>query len=378
MLATSSSLTDKFTKDPIFPTLYAPIGQGFDEHDNFRDPFIFYDVVSVQYYLIVSARTSRGVIIYYASSDLLHWSYQGVFYDGGSRIFFMMETPDLFKIGDIYYLLFSDIDSKNVYYCKSLSLTGPWNSPTEDAVRFDGKGFYAAKVILDNYGDHYIFAWVNRLEGDTDDGIWKWGGNLVVHKLYQMDDTKDLAVTIPRTLQAYLEESTEPISEHSRWGIVINPLSDTSSYFLSSVLNGDIANVLFNPINSTRYKISTVVSFTRSIKDFGFMIGACDEYDHFFSLRFVPFQQRFSFDKTRRSSLINSTVASNDVPFTLVPNIDYRVEIVIENSVLVVYLDSRVALSDRIYRAAKTSWGIFVDNASATFKNLSVTKPIFP
>lgn len=147
MLATSPSLTMKFNKNLTFVTLYAPIDQGFDEHDNFRDPFVFYDEISTQYYLLASARTSRGVIVQYTSSDLFHWSYQGIMYDGDSQKFFMLETPDLFKIGDIYYLLFSDIDSKNVYYRKSSSLEGPWSSPNDDAVRFDGNGFYGAKVI---------------------------------------------------------------------------------------------------------------------------------------------------------------------------------------------------------------------------------------
>jgi beta-fructofuranosidase len=294
---------------------------------------------------------------------------------GIRKTFSCWKTPDLFKIGDIYYLLFSDIDSKNVYYRKSSSIEGPWTSPDDDAIRFDGNGFYGAKVIADNRGDHYIFGWTNRLTDDTDTGLWEWGGNLVVHKLYQMEPTKDLAVTIPHTLKAYLETRNEPIIRHSQWGNVTRSTSDASSYHLSSSFYADLANVLFEPIHANRYKISATISFEHADKDFGFMFGACDGYENFYSLRFVPSQNRFSFDTTKRSLLTNTTVAVSDVLFTLTPNTGLDIHIIVENSMVITYLDHRVALSTRIYRALHTSCGICVDKASAIFKNLSVTQP---
>ena len=375
MMATSPNLTEKFTKNLTFATLYAPIDQGFDEHDNFRDPFVFYDELSKQYHLLISARTSRGVIVRYTSPDLFNWSYKGIMYDGDSTNFFMMETPDLFKIGGIYYLVFSDIDSKNVYYRKSFSLAGPWSSPTDGAMRFDGNGFYGAKTVVDNRGDHYIFGWTNRLTENTDTGIWQWGGNLVVHKLYQIESTKALAVTIPHTVKAYLEVQSEPIIKHSQWGNVTTPTFDTSVYHLSSSFDADIANVLFEPIHLDRYKISATISFEHGNKDFGFMFGACDGFENVYSLRFIPSQNRFSFEKIRRSLLNHTTVPVSDVPFTLTPNTDFAIHIIVENSMVITYLNHQVALSTRIYRARNTSWGIYADNASVTFKNLSVTKP---
>jgi beta-fructofuranosidase len=51
------------------------------------------------------------------------------------------------------------------------------------------------------------------------------------------------------------------------------------------------------------------------------------------------------------------------------------VQIVIENSMLVAYINNEVALSTRIYRASNTNWGIFSDNSNATFTNIVVNKP---
>lgn len=378
MLATSTSLNSAFAKNTSFSTLYAPVNLGYDQNDNFRDPYVFYDDLSAKYYLILAARknvngTWRGVIPYYTSSDLLNWSYQGVLYDGGLQNFFMMETPEIFKMGDTYYLLFSDYDSKNIYYRKSTSLTANWNKP-DGLDRFEGKGIYAAKTAADDNGNRYIFGWTYIQDGNSDTGTPKWGGNLVVHKLYAKANG-DLAVTIPPTVEASLETQNYSITKNSQRGNVINTVAGSHSYTVSSSASFDIANVIFEPINLERYKISAQVSYTSAAKDFGFMIGACDATDQFYSLRFIPSQNRFSLDKINRSQITSSTVAATDVPLTLTPNATYDVQIVIENSMLVVYINNEIALSTRVYKATNTSWGVFSDNSSASFNNIKVTKP---
>ncbi|GGA65808.1 beta-fructofuranosidase [Flavobacterium palustre] len=376
MLATSTSLNTNFTPNTSFATIYPPTGQGFDENDNFRDPYVFWDANSSQYIMLVSARknvsgTWKGVIVKYTSTNLINWTYQGVLYDGGSQNFFMMETPEIFNIGSTYYLLFSDINSKFLYYRKSSSINGPWSMPS-GSDRFDGTGFYAAKTAT-NGTDRYIFAWTNILTGNTDSGTWAWGGNLAVHKLYQKANG-DLAVAIPHTLKNKMETTNYTPVQNSQWGNITS-LSGGLSYQLSSTSNFDVANIIYDPINLAQYKISASVSFSSCNKDFGFMIGACDGYENFYSLRFVPSQNRFSLDKTVRSQLNTSTVAYNDVPYTFSPNILYDIQIVIENSILTVYINNEVALSSRVYKASNTSWGIFTDNSTASFYDIKVTKP---
>lgn len=376
MLATSTSLNANFTHNTSFATIYAPVGQGFDENDNFRDPYVFWDATSSQYIMLVSARknvggTWKGVIVKYTSTSLLNWTYQGVAYDGDSQNFFMMETSEIFMIGSTYYLLFSDINSKYLYYRKSSSINGPWTMPSGPD-RFDGTGFYAGKTAS-NGTDRYIFAWTNILTGNTDSGTWGWGGNLVVHKIYQKSNG-DLAVAIPHTLKNKMETNNYVPVQNSQWGTV-TALSGGLSYQLSSTANFDVTNIIYDPINLAQYKISASVSFSSCNKDFGFMIGACDGYENFYSLRFVPSQNRFSLDKTVRSALTSSTVAYNDVPYVFSANTLYDIQIVIENSILTVYINNEVALSSRVYKASNTNWGIFVDNSTASFYNIKVTKP---
>ncbi|MDB5011987.1 MAG: hypothetical protein JWQ25_189, partial [Daejeonella sp.] len=271
-----------------------------------------------------------------------------------------------------YYLTFSDTFTKNVYYRKSTSPTGPWTYPVGPD-RLDGNGFYAARTAY-NGVDRYIFGWTSVNTGNTDAGAPIWGGNLAVHKLYQKANG-DLAVTIPHTLKSYLETQTHTIVKVSQWGNVTNTIPGTQSYNVVSPADLDVANVIFDPINLAKFKIKATVSYSSSAKDFGFMIGACDGFNDFYSLRFVPSQNRFSLDKVNRSAITTSTVATTDVPLTLTPNTNYNVQIVVENSMLVVYINDEVALTTRIYKATNTSWGVFSDNSNATFNNIVVSKP---
>lgn len=377
MLATSNWPNQQFTKKANFSTIYPPTGLGFDEQDNFRDPFVYEDTQNNEYVMLISARkdvngTWKGVLAKYTSGNLLNWTYDGVFYDGGADNYFMMECAEVFKINSTYYLLFSDIDTKYVYYRKSSSANGPWSKPT-GIERFEGKGIYAAKSVSDGY-DRYLMGWTHVNIGHTDGGAPGWGGNLVVHKIYQKANG-DLAVTIPHTVENHLETTAYSLVKNSQWGDVTNTQAGSHSYRLYSPADYDMANVIFDPVMAERYEISATVNYVSSARDFGFMIGACDGWNDLFSLRFVPQENRFSFDKTNRSNLDTSTVPDNDVPFALSPGVDYSVRIVIENSMVVVYINDEVALSSRIYRAPGTNWGIFADHSDVTFTNIEVTTP---
>ncbi len=374
MLATSTNPEAGFTKNKSFTTIYAPTGMQFDEQDNFRDPYVFEDAGA--YYMLVSARANvggvfKGVIASYTSTDLLSWTYDGIFYDGDNRTYFMMETAQVFKMGSMYYLIFSDIDSRKVIYRKSSSATGPWEQPTGSEF-LDGNDFYAAKAVS-NGTDAFIMGWTARTENNLDSGVKTWGGNLVAHKLTQ-DSNDDLMLSIPDAVSSGMQ--TEIALELNREiGTFEKTGSNEESYNLSSSANNDVSAVFYEPIDAPRYLISTTVSYSQSNRDFGFFLGACDENDNVISLRFVPSENKIRLDKTIRSSLSSSTISDNETSFILEPNVDYDVKMVVENSIVVIYVNNQVALTSRVYKAPNTSWGVFADNSSASFKTIKVTKP---
>ncbi|OJU26736.1 MAG: hypothetical protein BGN92_13765 [Sphingobacteriales bacterium 41-5] len=374
MLATSNYATTGFAKDASFTTLYAPKGVGYDEYDNFRDPYVFKDDASSLYYMLLSARknvngTWRGVITYYTSTDLRNWNFKDVFYDGGNTNFFMMETPQLIKLGSIWYLIFSDSDSKYTYYRKVSSLSGTWDAPV-DADRFDGKGIYAAKIAKDKNGNAYLFGWNYNTVDHTDAGAWMWGGNLIIHKISQKANN-DLIVGLPESIRNYLSRNDNSLVRTTQTGNVT--ATATNSFNLNG--SGTMANVVFNSPSSNRYVLNTTINYKSSFNDFGFMIGNCDASENFYSIRFVPSLNTLRFDTEKRSALNYTTVAKTSVPITLSSNTDYKVTMVVENSIAVVYVNDAVALTCRIYKSIGTSWGIFADNSEVAFNNISLKTP---
>ena len=98
----------------------------------------------------------------------------------------MHECPDLFKVQDWWYLVFSEFsDGFAVRYRMARTLAGPWQSAPEDSL--DSRAYYAAKTASDGTR-RYAFGSIPTKEGETDSGAWQWGGELLVHELCQRED----------------------------------------------------------------------------------------------------------------------------------------------------------------------------------------------
>ena len=119
----------------------------FEPHD-WRDPFVFWNEEAGQYWMVLAARLKegpsrrRGCTGLCTSSDLVHWEVKDPFY--APDMYFTHECPDVFRMGDWWYLLFSEFsDACVTRYRMSRSVNGPWITPEVDT--FDGRAFYAAK-----------------------------------------------------------------------------------------------------------------------------------------------------------------------------------------------------------------------------------------
>lgn len=157
--------------------------------DDWRDPFVFYDADAKMYKMLLAARhktskTRGGLTVQAISKDLKQWEVEKEFY--APDLYFTHECPDLFQIGEYYYLIFSEFSKDRLTrYRYSKSLEGPWIAPSNDS--FDGRAFYAAKSVAFQ-GKRYLIGWIPTKTGETDNGPWEWGGTLVAHELFQKSD----------------------------------------------------------------------------------------------------------------------------------------------------------------------------------------------
>lgn len=120
MRATSTDFKT-WNKDRTFFLLGS--NDGYSRKD-FRDPFIF-ESESGKYHMIVSTKKDGiGVLAEYTSTDLKAWKHSGVFMPmhwGADRFY---ECADVFKMGDWWYLVYSDQNavSRKVCYFKGSTL----------------------------------------------------------------------------------------------------------------------------------------------------------------------------------------------------------------------------------------------------------------
>ena len=211
---------------------FTPDGVLYDLTD-WRDPFVFWNEAEREWWMLVAAKemgktARRGCTGLCASKDLHHWELREPFYAPHLHTS-AHECPDLFRMGDWYYLIYSQYtDRFQTYYRMSRSLAGPWIAPETDS--FDTRCFYAAKTGTDGR-DRYLYGWNPTRYYDMwkfnppiypgkDYGSYDWGDTLIVHKLVQNQDGT-LGVTVPEAVDHALtvHNETPLVPQNGSWTV---------------------------------------------------------------------------------------------------------------------------------------------------------------
>lgn len=166
-----------------------PPQPGYDAR-NWRDPYVIWDEQNEEYLLILGTRTGwdkslmTGRLVKFTSKDLEHWTFGGDFWVPG--LYTMFEMPDLFKMGEWWYLVFSEYsDGNKTRYRMAKSIDGPWITPADDS--FDGRAYYAARTASDGER-RVLFGWVPTRDEKGDPGSYLWGGTFVPLEIVQRAD----------------------------------------------------------------------------------------------------------------------------------------------------------------------------------------------
>ena len=121
---------------------------------SFRDPFCFYDKGKV--YLVAAARAKQGPVIRRGCVSLAEEVSENCF-DFRKPLYYPMryddvEVPNIFKVGDRYYLIGSIREDIKVHYWYADRLEGPYKNFSDNVLVPQGN--YAARVCWDE--DRYV------------------------------------------------------------------------------------------------------------------------------------------------------------------------------------------------------------------------------
>jgi len=341
------------------PELTFGADESIYEPFDWRDPFVFYNEDEKCFDMLLAARLqgasekNGGCVGLCRSYDLIHWEAKEPFYNPES--YMTHECPDLFKLGNKWYLVYSTFSEKFVtHYRMSDKLSGPWTSPIEDT--FDGRAFYAAKTA--QVGDKRMaFAWVPTKRGESDFGQYEWGGNFIAHEINQTTDNKLTVKPADGLINMFNKEAVnEKINK-----VEIENFEGEKSY----VINGMKETCM----------IEAVIEFSEGVRSFGIGLRQDLVLANGYYLRFEPFYNRIVADMwPRRISGVNQWYVDGDKPFMieLERPFDYKslkdnkvyIRVVADGSIICLYVNNTTALTMRAYNMKRTNWGFFVKDGS--------------
>ena len=332
---------------------------GGDTYSNsdFRDPFVFKGDDN-RFHMIVSTRLNgKGVLAEYTSDNLLDWQSAGVFMTMMWDRFY--ECPDLFRMGDWWYLIYSEQHDavRRVQYFKGRTLdelkactaddAGLWPDSKEGFL--DSRGLYAGKTAS-NGNDRYIWGWCATRAGSSNIGNADWAGNLVAHKLIQHPDGTLSLGEVPAIAKLLAQEKAE------------------SDFTLS-----DGQFKLF-PRLGTENRISFVVKTSSPWDKFGVSFARGSDSEKFYSIIMNPENEsvrKINYEEEGGIGFVQNTDGYNfNTPMDGV----YNITIITDNSVMTMYVNETVAYTTRVYGTARNCWSINCYSGNIEVSNLKIAK----
>ncbi len=326
----------------------------YEKHD-WRDPFVFYNEEAGEYWMLLAARRltqasrRRGCTALCASKDLKHWDIRDDFF--APSLYYTHECPDVFKMGDWWYLIFSEFsDDTKTRYRMAKSPKGPWLKPAVDS--FDARSYYAAKSAEGN-GKRYLFGWLSTRSGHTDQGGWEWGGTLVVHELRQNADGT-LYPCIPETID-------------TRPGKTAYALA--APHTLHAADKGYDALLLKNLPDVCR--IDVTFKTKGNTGEFGVLLHSDEAQDNQYMVRVDQDASLLRMDAfPRHGDASHMALLSRSVELN---GNEHHLTLLIDGTACVAYLDGQAALSGRMYQTENTCWGVYAQEAEVDITHLSLT-----
>ena len=394
MRATSADFKT-WTKDE----LWALNGPDFGYSGNdFRDPQIFVADDGL-YRMVISTYPKNGGDPQFAefkSSDLKNWEHVGPFKMIWDR---MLECPDIFKMGNYWYLVYSQSFraswSRKVKYmfadswealknCFNDGPKWPADGPLWREGNLDTRAFYAGKTAS-NGTDRFIWGWTpfrsgadihekNINVGAGDGNEPNWSGALVCHKLIQHADGTLSMGAVPAMAAKYDKAQEAKVM--------------ASNGYDNGKLSGNDAYVLYSRLGTCNH-ISFKVTTSNNWDKFGVSFVRSTDPDYYYTLvvnpeeenaRKVNFEQEGyrikTNDKGEEEKIYGKGFieGADGYGFYRPENNEYNIDIYTDNSVLVMYINDIVCCTHRIYGIQKNCWSINNYGGNITISDLKISQ----
>ena len=373
MMATSPDFKT-WTKSRTF--LLRGTDYGYSSSD-FRDPFVFKGDDG-QWHMIVSTTASnKGTLAEFVSADLKSWTSNGRFMNMMWDRFY--ECPDVFKMGDWWYLVYSEKHAavRRVQYFKGKTLeqlkactandAGLWPDGHEGFL--DSRALYAGKTASDGT-NRYLWGWCPTRPGNDNTAVGaypnepEWAGNLVMHRLIQHADGSLTLGEVPALSTKYNKVQTLTVDSMSE-----NVVRQGDNNFS---LSGN-SSILFSRLGSCN-RISFTVKTTGNTDRFGLSLVRGSDSEKYYSIIVNPesdSRRKINFEQGGQKG-IGFIAGADGYAFDRPADNTYNVTVYTDNSVCVVYVNDMASYTGRIYGIQKNCWSIDCYGGGIAVSNVEV------
>ena len=338
---------------------------GYSDSD-FRDPQVF-QTEDGKWHMVIASNLKFAEFV---SDNLKDWEHAGSFNMVWDR---MCECPDIFKMGDWWYLVYSEgyrSDwSRKVKYMMAKTwdeLKACYNDPGANWPKDDKEGvldtraFYAGKTASDGT-NRYIWGWSPYRSGVTNDdkninvgasGEPNWSGALVCHKIIQHENGT-LSVGIVPAMDAKYTENAE-----------VKTVARGEDYTLYSRLG--YHNHISFTVKAAKDDAKFGVSFVRGTdakKYYSMVVNP--EWEN--GRRKVNFEQEGEEGK-------GFIAGADGYIFPRPADNVYNVDIYTDNSVVTMYINGDYGTTQRIYGIQKNCWSINTYGHEMEISNVKVSQ----
>ncbi|EGD44116.1 putative glycosyl hydrolases family 32 protein [Nocardioidaceae bacterium Broad-1] len=341
--------------------------------EDWRDPFVHRPDPDGPWQMLLAARRDsgpdrrRGVVATLTSDDLVTWSPDAPVWD--PRRFIAQECPDVFRMGEHWYLVYSEFsDAFQTRYRIASSPEGPWLAPADDTV--EGRAFYAAKTV-EHDGRRYFIGWIASREHESDSGAWQWAGDMAALEAGQRPDGS-LTLDLPHQTAALFPDAADVTGS-------LVPVDGADAAPGAGARTRH--STWLGPETPTRALISAELEIAPGTQACGLLLRAGEESGY--EIRLEPQRGRMVFDRWPRTRTGGEQwQIQGDVPHAvelerfadLAPG-RHTVRVLLDGSLCTVVLDGSVAMSARMYDHPTGRAGVFVTDGEITLERLEIRRP---
>lgn len=328
---------------------------------HWRDPHVFWNDELGKYCMAITATEKNGYVhrsgcsVIMTSDNIADWEHYKKIY--APRMFETHECHDIFKMGDWWYMIFSNYTRWwETRYRMARSMEGPWITPEKDDM-FDSRGLYAAKTVSDD-NRRFLVGWQATRVNCEDHAKYQWGGSVLVYELIQRKDGT-LAVKMVSEIEDSFKKTAAliPKMRQGTWKI---------GKEICGIIPEGFGWLELGAMPETCL-VKTTVKWDENTSACGVMLHTCGEnLEKWCQLRLEIKHNKLVFDRSNRFELDQSFLEERPIELNSINQAE--IKIVTSGNIIVAYVND-VALAVRAYDFEPGDVGIFVENGTAKFED---------